>query len=172
MEKLLSRAGRCSRKSTRLQDWKGCGSHPTHVYPGCWKPVPSTEHFIAKRVWINKLIINIGAVCLSHAWINPSLTSYWLHFLTLLQVHTEKGTEAAHAHEAVSCNKPWKNIYQSPSFISSWLTKLLHALTLPVLQVCSQQRWRTEAPETGCCAIILKEKLEITWWICRKSCVA
>lgn len=164
MERLLPR------NSTRLQDWWGCGSHPTSVYPNHQKPVPSTEHFIAKGVWTNVSSINVLLVLAVLEQILPWLPTDFTPF-PCLKIHTGKRPEAPHPQEAVSCNQPWKTIYQSPSFIRSRLTKLVHALTLPVVQVCSQQRRRTQGTENGCCDTILKKRLKITQWICRKSCV-
>ena len=120
-----------------------------------WLLKTSTVHR-AIHSWksLNKQAQCKCAACLSHAWINPSLTSYWLRFFSMPACPYRE--EAPHPHKAVGCNQPWKTIYQSPSFVSSWLTKLLHALTLPLLQAWYQQRWRTWGTENGCCDSILK----------------
>lgn len=161
MEKFLSK------NSTRLQDWQGCASHPVCVYADHWKPVPFMEHFIAEGVWLNMRSINMLLVLAVLEQILPWLPTDFTPF-PCLKIHTGKRPEAPHPQAAVSCNQPWKTIHQSPSFITSQLTKLLRALILLVVQVCSQQRWRTWGTETGCCDTILKERLKITLWICRK----
>lgn len=155
------------KNSTRLQDWQGCASHPICVYADHWKPVPFMEHFIAEGVWLNMCSINMLLVLAVLEQILPWLPTDFTPF-SCLKIHKGKRPEARHPQAAVSCNQPWKTIHQSPSFITSQLTKLLCALILLVVQVCSQQRWRTWGTETGCCDTILKERLKITLWICRK----
>lgn len=123
-------------KQQQAADWQGCASHPICVYAAHRKPVPFTEHFIAEGVWMNMRSINMLLV-LAVLEKNPSLTSYWLHTFSMPENSYREETRSTPSTS--SCNQPWKTIHQSPSFITSQLTKLLHALTLLVVQVFSQQ---------------------------------